>query len=183
MPADAVIAIQVGRIAQIFDSFDPYPFRERDLDPDAEAYIVDYARELPHAAPIRIVVHLPPREAESAEARHLPDAMRHYFGYRADTKRKELRDLLNLGRRALAIGLMVLAVCTLAAEFVTHMLPEGPGVLREGLLILGWVANWRPLEIFLYDWWPIARQGTLYRRLASATVEVRSDEPATVAGG
>ena len=28
-------------------------------------------------------------------------------------------------------------------------------VFREGLLIVGWVAMWRPLEVFLYDWWPI----------------------------
>ena len=33
-------------------------------------------------------------------------------------------------------------------------------VIRESLLIGGWVAMWRPLEVFLYDWWPIsARQG------------------------
>lgn len=37
----------------------------------------------------------------------------------------------------------------------------------------GVVANWRPLEIFLYDWWPIARQRDLYRRLSAAAVEKR----------
>jgi len=27
--------------------------------------------------------------------------------------------------------------------------------VRESLLVGGAVAPWRPLEIFLYDWWPI----------------------------
>ena len=45
-------------------------------------------------------------------------------------------------------------------------------LLGESLLILGWVANWRPLEIFLYDWAPIVRRRALYRRLAGARGEV-----------
>jgi len=42
--------------------------------------------------------------------------------------------------------------------------------VEEGLIILGWVANWRPIEIFLYDWWPILRRRRLLRRLAVADV-------------
>lgn len=174
MEADGIIAIQVERVAQIFDSFDPYPFRERDLDKDAEDYIVGFARELPPAAPIRIVVHLPPDQARSDDAGHLAGAITRHFANRAEEKGGELRELLRVGRRFLAIGLLVLAVCSVASELVARTMPGGPGVLREGLLILGWVANWRPLEIFLYDWWPILRQRTLYRRLASAAVEVNA---------
>ena len=48
---------------------------------------------------------------------------------------------------------------------------------NEGLIILGWVANWRPVEIFLYDWWPIARRRRLYRRLAGARVQVVAETP------
>jgi hypothetical protein len=46
--------------------------------------------------------------------------------------------------------------------------------MEQSLLILGWVANWRPLEIFLYDWWPIRRRVILLRRLAAMPVEVRA---------
>jgi hypothetical protein len=48
-----------------------------------------------------------------------------------------------------------------------------PSVLRESLVIVGWVANWRPIEMFLYDWWPIARRRDLYRRLANAKVVIK----------
>jgi len=47
-------------------------------------------------------------------------------------------------------------------------------VLEESLIIVGWVANWRPLEIYLYDWWPIRRHILLFRRIAAAPVAVRS---------
>jgi hypothetical protein len=45
-------------------------------------------------------------------------------------------------------------------------------LLREGLILLGWVANWRPIEIFLYEWWPIVRHRNLLRRLSQAQIVV-----------
>jgi hypothetical protein len=46
-------------------------------------------------------------------------------------------------------------------------------LIAEGFFILGWVANWRPLEIFLYDWWPIRRKRNLLAKLAATSVELR----------
>ena len=45
--------------------------------------------------------------------------------------------------------------------------------LRESLLIGGWVAMWRPLEVFLYDWWPIRAEARLYDRLAAMPVRIQ----------
>ena len=67
MPADTpqdAIELRVEKIAQLFHSLDPYPFRERDLDKDAEDYIVGWARELDADQPIAIVVHVPESEAQ-----------------------------------------------------------------------------------------------------------------------
>lgn len=153
---------------------DPVPFRERDLDPEAEAFIVDCAQEFPHSAPLRIIVHLPSEEAATPDARGLPHAMRTYFSARARALSGELRELFRIGRISLAIGCAVLAACLgLSAVFAewsntTYL----KGFASEGLLILGWVALWRPMEIFLFDWWPIARRRTLYRRLADADVRI-----------
>jgi hypothetical protein len=45
-------------------------------------------------------------------------------------------------------------------------------IARESLLIGGWVAMWRPLEVFLYDWWPIRAEARLFDRLSAMTVRV-----------
>ena len=46
LPADCqLIEIHVSELRQLFNAIDPSPFRERDLDPDAEEFIVDWARE------------------------------------------------------------------------------------------------------------------------------------------
>jgi hypothetical protein len=44
---------------------------------------------------------------------------------------------------------------------------------RESLTIGGWVAMWRPMQIFLYDWWPLLRVGHIYEKLSRVPVELR----------
>lgn len=174
----AAIELRVERIANLFDPFDPFPLPSRDLSGGAEAFIVDWARELPREARLRIVVHAPRMEADSEAAGALPAAVKQHFGMRAQRLLGDLHELFRVGRASLFIGLAVLALCVGASALVTTMFGETPltRFVAEGLFILGWVANWRPLEIILYDWWPLVRRRRLMLRLAAAPVEVRTAE-------
>ena len=174
MQEPAVIELQVDKVGQLFDTLDPLPFRERDLDREAEDYIVSWARELPRHAAIRILVHIPAAEASGEHARVLGQAVNHYFMYRASVTSNDLKELFRIGRYSLLIGLAVLGICVASGSFMIRSHPGGPfgSFLNEGFIILGWVANWRPIEIFLYDWWPIVRRRNLFRRLAVAEVVV-----------
>ncbi len=171
----STIELSVREIAQLFETLDPYPFLQRDLDKDAEEFIVGWARELPRDHALKIVVHLPKAEADTASGRDLAHSMKAYFVHRAKAVRRDLRELFRIGRMSLTIGVGVLIACVVAAQYVEPLIGAGPfaRVMQESLIILGWVANWRPLEIFLYEWWPIARRQALYRRLAEAAIELK----------
>jgi hypothetical protein len=174
--AHATIEVRVRELGQIFNSLDPSPFMERDLDDDAEAYIVGWAREVDRQGPFRIIVHLPENEAAKGRERGLDSAIGNYFAYRTGMLERDLSDLFRVGRRSLAMGVAVLAVCIGLSQIFRAALPElalGP-LLAEGIIIFGWVANWRPAEIFLYDIWDVRRRVSLYRRLANAQVELKS---------
>lgn len=168
------IQLRIQNVGQLFHTLDPLPFRERDLDLGVEEYVVGWAGEMAAQQPIAIVVHLPKAEALGDEARHIEAAMQNYFAYRAEVLGWDLRDLFRTGRAALLIGMAVLAACMVTGKASAGLVGTGyfGRFYNEGLIILGWVANWRPVEIFLYDWWPIARRRRLYRRLAVATVQV-----------
>ena len=171
------VEIRLEQATQLFDNHDPYPFRERRLDQAAEAYIVSHTENLPARRRIHIVLHLPLHEVASQAAAHLGEAVTRHFSERTDETQRSLSRLFSNGRRALAIGLAVLALSVL----VVWLAEDVPGVhfpklFVEGLIIFGWVANWRPMEIFLYDWWPIARQRNIYRRLSRAEVSVKAGE-------
>lgn len=161
-----LIEIRLKEARQLFHSLDPAPFREKDLDADAEAYIVESVEDLPAGAPVRIVVHL--SEPTEEHASGIPEAVRGYFAYRTESIGRQLRETLRLGRVSLAIGAGFLVACL----SLRRMLPGIP-ILQEGLLIMGWVALWRPVQIFLYDWWPIRRAMKTHARIAAMPVEVR----------
>jgi hypothetical protein len=169
-----LIELRLHRVQQMFNSLDPAPFLEKDLDAEAEDYIVGSAREFSLATPLRLVLHLPPDP--TAEARDVADAVHNYFAYRRDTARRDLHQFLRQGRTSLAIGLAFLIACFSGRELVLTL---GQGtfykILAEGLIIMGWVAMWRPLQIFLYDWWPLRRTGLIHAKLAAIPVEIRPE--------
>lgn len=171
---EATIEVRISRIEQLFNSFDPSPFDDRDLDGDAEAHIAGWARELPKNAAIRILVHMPSGEALRAVDRGLASALTHYFEVRAEWIDRDRRELFRLGWRYLAIGLLVLSACLMTSQMLPALIGSGPAtrIVQEGLIILGWVANWKPIETFLYDWWPLKRRADLYRRIAAAKVDI-----------
>ena len=166
------IELRLSALAQLFNSLDPSPFHERDLDDDAEAYIVGWARELSKDGPFRLVLHLPDAEAEKARERDVAASLLHYFAERATHLDRELSELFRVGRRNLGISLPLLVVCLVASQLVRSYFGGGAlaSVLQESLVIVGWVANWKPLETFLYDWWPLRRRRRMYENLAQMEV-------------
>jgi hypothetical protein len=172
------IEIFVDKIEQLFNSMDPSPFHEKDLDRDAEEFIVSWAQEYPRSDPLTLIVHIN-QPAEGAGSQELVEkAVRNYFAYRGKLNRLEFKRLLKQGRASLVIGLLFLAVCLLISELMFH---QKPGTLlslmRESLTIAGWVAMWRPMQIFLYDWWPLRHRGQIYEKLSRMPVEVRRPVP------
>jgi hypothetical protein len=99
-----------------------------------------------------------------------------FFAERARSERRRLRELLKRGRISLAIALAFVALTVGATTLAQAWWPvTGYGrIVDESLLIVGWVAMWRPLEIFLYDWWPIRAEARLFERLAAMPVRVTS---------
>jgi hypothetical protein len=55
-----VIEILVAELRQLFNAIDPSAFRQRDLDPRVEEFIVDWASDLPADKPWALLVHLDP---------------------------------------------------------------------------------------------------------------------------
>ncbi|MDM0075958.1 hypothetical protein QTH90_16255 [Variovorax sp. J2P1-59] len=170
----AVLELHVAELRQLFNSMDPAPFRERDLDPKAQDYIVDWAREVQASRPLALVVRIDSHTATPEAASMLRDAVGEYFRQRALATRRQMRRLLRLGRISLLIGLVFLAIAFFVGEFIAGLFDKEryTRLVQESLVIGGWVALWRPMEIFLYDWWPIREEMRLYERLSRMDVHL-----------
>jgi hypothetical protein len=179
-PKCAVIEVHVPELKRLFNAIDPSPFRERDLDPKAEEFIVGWAKDLPRDAQLALLVHLDRPAGPPDEGVALRDAVHEYFRQRAVATRRRLRQLFQRGRTSLLIGIVFLSGLIGLGDLIAKHVNSGIAeIVRESLLIGGWVAMWKPLEVFLYDWWPIRNEAQIYDRLATMPVQIRytSDSP------
>ena len=171
------LRLYLRETAQLFNSMDPAPFRERDLDPSAEAYIVEWAREAPRHAPLSLVIRLGCPQTASDDAATLSGAVQEHFRRSARSTRRGLRRLFRVGRISLVIGLGFVALTVIVGDFISGIVDKASygRMIVDALVIGAWVALWRPMEIFLYDWWPIRGEALLYDRLGE--IGVRLEHP------
>ena len=171
-----LIELNVTDVKRLFNSMDPSPFHDKDLDRDAEEFIVSWSREYPLNEPITLRVHLENWPADDP-TRLIQEAVTNFFNNKRELEQREFRRLMRQGRATLTIGLVFLAVCLVASR----LLASNVGIssyVRESLTIAGWVAMWKPMEIYLYDWWPVHREVRNFARLSTMRVEVVAKRPA-----
>jgi hypothetical protein len=164
----ADIRIHLTSIQQLFDSLDPAPFRDKALDRNAEAYLVESAKEFPRRTPLRLVVH----GSESLRP-SLPDiatAVRAHFALALQRLDREGRFRRRIGLRALGFGVLVLVASILAGQGLAR-LGSWTGYLQEGLVVVGSVSLWLPAEALLYLWIETTEERSVLRRLAEIPVE------------
>lgn len=167
------LELHVRETRQLFNSLDPSPFLNKDLDRTCEAFIESWALSLSHEARLHLTIHVEELASAAEASELLAEAIHNYYEYKVALVRSELRQMLRQGRTSLLIGIAFVSVCLLAAEAAsTYMAGSARAITRESLTIIGWVAMWRPVQIFLYDWWPLRGRIRVFENLRFARVTV-----------
>lgn len=170
----ATVSIHVREPAQLFNSLDPSPFWDRDLDRDAAGFIEDEFDEKHAAASWHLNVHVSHGAAVAADVQQ---AIESYYERLTASTRRQLREQLRLAGFALLVGIGLFLVCMGLRQFLQGALPETSWVIDEGLVILTWLVLWRPTETIAYEWIPLYRRRRLYERLARIRVSIRKEVP------
>ncbi|MEQ1872775.1 MAG: hypothetical protein ABL953_03525 [Ilumatobacteraceae bacterium] len=163
------IQVRVATVEHIFNPMDPTPLNERSLNQEVADWIEEWAEDLDKDQPITLEILVADgRFAGREEA--IVTGLHNHFEYREWQADRELRKLLRRGRFSLLIGIVAIAGFNTASRAIGASENPVIEVIHEGLAVLGWVSMWKPLEILLYDWWPIRRERRACRRLAESTV-------------
>jgi len=171
------IELELREVNKLFNSMDPSPFHDKDLNRDAEEFVVSWAQEYSFNQPLKLTIHLENMPTQDPTAL-MTEAVHNFFAYRTNLNRLEFRRLMAQGRTSLAIGLAFLAGCLAISNLLLgKVVSPWAGFVRESLTIAGWVAMWRPVQIYLHDWWPIRRRGRILSKLSTMPVEVVQKKP------
>lgn len=167
------LALRVREITQLFNSMDPMPFLNKDLNSEVEDFIETWASEFAPGNRFHITIHIEQWPSDGDPSEMLIGAIHNHFSYKVERTRRALKQFLQQGRLSLVIGIVFVTLCLVAADAIGSLGNNtGSTIARESLTIVGWVAMWRPLQTFLYDWWPLQRQIRLYQKLGSAHVQI-----------
>lgn len=159
------VDLRLKQVNQLFDLRDPSPFLERDLDDNAVDYIVSATMEHSLRTPIKVTIFL--SEPEAIDHSIIIEAIHNHFAYDAELAQKKLRKGLRQGQMSLVIGLTLLFTCV----GIAYSLPFN--VAKEGFTLIGWVAMWKPINEFLYGWWPQLELVKTYKKLSQVPIEIK----------
>lgn len=102
-------------------------------------------------------------------------AVQGYCAHTIEQLTRELHRVSTVGRKGMIFGLSFLAVCLVASGAVSA-LHGGPEWLREslseGLIIIGWIALWHPVDALFFDRLPLVKEKRVLRRVQHAEVRV-----------
>jgi len=182
-PGAELIEVHVPDLQRVFNAMDPSPLRSKDLDPKVEEFIVSWARAIPRETRLALVIFAD-SPAGHDETTAVREAIQEFFRQRSLSAGRRLSQLFRVGRTSLLIGVVFLAVAITLAGLVDRALGGShiAVLIRESIVIGGWVAMWRPLEIFLYDWWSILAERKLFDRLSAAPIRFSYNAAAPPSG-
>ncbi|MEI6292494.1 MAG: hypothetical protein WCP36_02360 [Methanomicrobiales archaeon] len=168
-----VIELVLRNVMQLFNSLDPSPFHEKELDPDAEEYIFNAVVDQPKKIPVKMAIYLPEESITDTTRESIILGIHNHFIYKSSVSDRELRRLFERGRFVLLIAMGFLFGSLLGRQYLATLEQSLPiRMAEEGLLIFGWVTLWEPVYIFIYGWWPIVQKRRIYDKITTMEIEV-----------
>lgn len=153
---DFCIDLALTSVTQLFDKRDPSPFREKDLDEDFVRFLILSTSEIGLEKSIKLCIKINPGHEVSIglTPEDIKSAIQNYFSFEIENEQNNLRQLLNQGRWQLVYGLVFLSLFSIVISQIPENAKGLLKVIKEGGYVLSWVAMWKPLNTFLYEWWP-----------------------------
>ncbi|WNY24671.1 hypothetical protein [Methanolapillus millepedarum] len=173
-PDIEVIEIELGSIEQIYNHMDPSPFYDKELDFNAEQYILSSVEEIPLKKEALLVIYVQTKKLTEKRETILKDSIHRHFERKFKSlDRQAHKKTRRVGYSAI-FGIAFLGLClTLSYKLTTQTAADSYyQILGQGLVVIGWVALWDPTEYFLFDWWDPRKEIAECKKISKIAIEV-----------
>lgn len=170
-----MIEVSLDNYEDMFNEWDPAPFKRRDIDPDLRTFFKECSDEIGLKHPIAIVFYLPKQEVDLEKQRKCIEGLRNFFLFNQYLTQKEIKSARKDALRYFAIGVIFLAIAVTLEKFFEKTLLLG--VLGQGLFIGGWVFAWEALSIVVFKKQELSYTMSEWERFLDAPIVFKKEEP------
>lgn len=163
-----LIEVALDRYEDIFNEWDPAPYKRRDLNPELRYYLEDSSGDIPLRDTVELLFKAPVQIYSDQKESSVREGFATYLAGEVDTARKNLRRLRRLSLINLCVAAALLTAVTQMSRIQNSTLLMT--VLREGLTIGSWVFAWELISLFFFRRFELRRELKKWKRLARAEV-------------
>jgi len=144
-----LIEVALDHYEDIFNEWDPAPFKRRDIDPDLRTFFEECSGEISLRHGVAIAFYLPKGELDQEKQEKCVQGLHNFFTFNKQLTVKALRRSYKRALRYFFIGLAFLGVAVLFEQELEKTLLTD--LLDQGIFIGGWVFAWEALSIVAFQ--------------------------------
>lgn len=157
-----LIEVSLDDYDDVYDEWDPAPFKKRFIQKEFDEFIVDSAEDIPLEFNLMIVLYLPEEKKDPAKEIAVDAAYRNYYSYELD---KIEKDKAKLKRRDLRYLFIAFAFLTIGYFLQLGWDSIALEVIKEGIFIVGWVFLWEFFTNIFITRWELVGEHKAYKRI------------------
>ncbi len=160
-----LIDVSLDDYDDIYDDWDPSPFKKRDIENEFNEFIVDSSDDIPFNFGISIVLYLPESKKDTQKEAALISAYNNFYQYTMERTRKQI---LSIHKKTLSYLLLAVLMLSLGYFFEWNSDIVMMQVIHEGIFIGGWVFLWEFFTNIFILTRDLKNEFKLYKRLYEA---------------
>jgi hypothetical protein len=172
------IKIHLNDISDLYAQTEIDPFNQEEIYNTGIEYIYEELKKKSLREKVTTTIYLPKDSFDDSTHQTIKHSLKKYCNHMIERNNVDLINLRWEAIKAFQTGLLFLAACLfLSAVFKqTTFLPSFLKIfLTEGLLIVGWVSMWHPIELSLYEWWPYKRENKIFKTIRDMELIITND--------
>lgn len=167
------IEAAVDNYEDIFNEWDPAPFKRRDLNPALQTFLEECSRDISIQHPLAIVFSMPSLEHNMSKEAVCIEGIKNQFAFKVHVLEKEKAEVMYGMMRNFLIGVTFLCVAVISeSQFPDEFFLN---VLVQGFFIGGWVFIWEALSIIGFKNQALKHKIQEWKRFLDAPIVFRNE--------
>lgn len=170
-----IIEVSIDDYNDVFNGWDPSPFKKRDIDPDLKFFLEECSYDIPLKYNIEIWIYMPERVRDIKRERLTEAGIKNNFEFLAHLIGRELK---SSKKRTILYTVMAFSFLLLAYSVEDNRYAHElfASIVLEGVFIGGWVFLWEAFSLMFITDQDVKRKLREYKRFINTGIEFKYEK-------